>query len=147
MKWRFLDRIDKLEPCRSITGRKAVSLEEYDLLVPFGRKGVLPESLLLECAVAAGRWLACVSSDFRSTALLAEAETFRFERAPGPGDRIDIALDVADWDDDRIVVGATLRIAGETAASGRLALDLVPLAEVEDVPALKALSKELHGEA
>jgi len=39
MKWRLIDKLERYEPWRSVSGRKAVSFEEYSLLKPFGRKG------------------------------------------------------------------------------------------------------------
>ena len=62
MKWRVVDRIAPCEPWTAIEGHKCVSLEEYFLMERLGRRGALPESLLLAGFVELGRWLVCVSS-------------------------------------------------------------------------------------
>ena len=78
MRWRFMDRINRFEAWATIEGRKAVSLEEYSLLEPFGRKGSLPENLVVESCVHLARWLVIVSSGFEQTCILSAIDQFRF---------------------------------------------------------------------
>ena len=90
MRWRMIDRINELVAWRSIAALKVVSLEEYSLLKPFGRKGECPQSLLLEACVQSCRWLTIVSSDFCLVALPASIQNFRLERAAAAGDALTI---------------------------------------------------------
>jgi len=64
---------------------KCVSLEEYFLLERLGRRGSLPESLVLASFVELARWLVVVSSEFESSALLTDVLGFSFRDPLGMG--------------------------------------------------------------
>lgn len=148
MKWRMADAVERFEPWRLIVGRKAVSLEEYDLGKPLGRAAALPETLVLECAVEFGRWLVMASSDFVECALLEAVADWRVRGPAGRGCRLWIKLR-----GETAVTGAesgTLALAAEIAdddgkaiADGRLTIRRVPLAGLADTGRMRLLWKEL----
>ncbi len=149
MRWRFVDRVTAFESWRRIAGRKAVSLEEYKLPAPLGREGVLPESLVLECCVELGRWLAAASSDFRQACVLEEVAGFAFSGQAGMGDVLEIEVRLSEGGAGSASVRAECRVStsAREVAAGRLVLGLVPLAEGFDPDFAASLWRELRGQA
>jgi len=145
MRWRFVDKIESFQPWRSAAGRKAVSLEEYCLYEPLGRKGVLPESLILESCVQLVRWLVAKSSQFDSTCVLSEIESFSLLGEVGMGEVVGIAVAIISRGPDRLRAECRVCRDGETVARGALSVDLLPLAEGSDPAASKTIWRELYG--
>jgi 3-hydroxymyristoyl/3-hydroxydecanoyl-(acyl carrier protein) dehydratase len=146
MRWRFADRIDAFEPWRRISGRKGISLEEYSLLERFGRRGVLPESLVLETCVHFARWLVAASSDWRQSCLLAGIEEFGYESEARMGDNMRVEIKTAgnpDGDDKTLRLVCNVSAQERRIASGTLALKLVDLDSIQDAEALKIMWREL----
>lgn len=147
MRWRFLDRIDQFDEWASIEGRKSISLEEYSLLKPLGRKGCFPESLIVESCVHLARWLVAASSGFERTGVLQAVDHFCFDREVGPGSVLTLSLSVADRQatgvrlDCRIVAGA------HPVSRGTITLALLPLHECAVDVDMRALWQELYGKA
>ena len=144
MRWRLVDRVDRFESWRLIAGRKAVSLEEYSLLEPLGRRGVLPESLVLACCVELVRWLAAASSGFELTGALESVEDMNFARQARPGAALEIGVQAA-RDGDALRADCAVRCGGQELAAGRLGLALMPLAESFDREWVEGVWKELRG--
>ena len=147
MKWRFVDRIDQFEPWRSVSGRKSISLEEYSLLGPLGRKGCLPESLVVEVCVQLGRWLVAVSSCFEQSCILLGVDGFGFSHETMPGHVLSISAEVLTRSDCELEIGCVVFAGAERFAEGRLALSLVPLRELCVAEDVKTLWGELYVEA
>jgi hypothetical protein len=145
MRWRFVDRVTSFEAWRSITGRKAVSLEEYYLLQPLGREGVAPESLLLESCVELARWLVAASSGFSQIAELAAAEQFAFREGATTGTVLRIAETVAYRAAGRLFADCRVTVEEQTVAAGRLALSLMPADGAFQAGELEELWREIHG--
>lgn len=145
MRWRFADRIDAFEPWALIRGRKGISLEEYSLLERFGRRGVFPESLVLETCVHFARWLAAASSGWRHSCLLAGIEDFVYESEARMGDNLEIEIRMVEPQDE----GGVFRVAcaasagARRIASGTLALKRVDLDWIQDSGALEIMWREL----
>jgi hypothetical protein len=85
MKFRMVDRIVAVQE-HYIETVKAVSFEEFNLLEPWGRRGPLPESLILQVAVESAALLVAHRSGWMHTGVLDEMEGVRFERESRPGD-------------------------------------------------------------
>ena len=147
MRWRMLDRVDEMVPWASISGRKAVSLEEYMLLEPFGRPGVLPESLVLASCVELARWLVAASSDFALTAVLHELSGFSLTDSAGMGQVLELTAEVRSRSADELEVECRVASAGRPLATGTLALGLTPSVECFDPAALAVAWGELYAKA
>jgi len=146
VRWRFADRITAFEPWARVAGRKAVSLEEYKLLEPLGREGILPESLVLECCVEHVRWLVAASSGFRQTCVLEEVEEFKFAGEAGMGAVLEVEAELSETRrDGPIEAACRITCSGRALAVGRLRVGLVPLAEGFDPELTESLWRELHG--
>jgi hypothetical protein len=148
MRWRMVDKVEALVPWRSARGRKSVSLEEYDLMLPLGREGEMPESLVLESAVALLRWLAIVGSDFRSGAILDEIGEFSFVRKVGIGEVLEIVVTVSpEAVRDSLRADCEIRSAGGVVARGTISVNLIPLASVADAEWLRGTWTEIYASA
>ena len=147
MRWRFIDRVDSFEPWKAIAGAKAISFEEVSLLKPFGRKGDLPESLVIESCVELVRWLVAASSGFEKASDLAEIRHFRTERISGLGTLLEIAAEVEDHAEGGLSARCRVAASGRTVASGTLYVSLSPLAAGFDAGLVEGTWRELHGEA
>ena len=148
MRWRFVDRVTAFEPWRRIAGRKAVSLEEYQLLKPFGREGVLPESLVLESCVEHVRWLAAASSGFQQACVLEAVEGFNFSGQAGMGAVLEVEAKLAGGAGaGPLQASCRVTAGGQEIAAGRITLGLVPLAESFDRDFVESLWREIHAQA
>lgn len=146
MRWRFMDRITRFELWAAIEGRKTVSLEEYSLLEPLGRKGVFPESLVVETCVHLARWMVTVSSAFEHTCILSAVDGFRFDGEVRAGSVLIASLRVTDrrGDDmhcDCAVAGGSGRLGG-----GHLVVSLLPLRETGVAEDARGLWRELYAQ-
>ena len=147
MRWRLIDSIEDVDAWTSIRGRKTVSLEEYSLLEPLGRKGHFPESLVLECGVHLVRWLAAASSDFEQSCTLLEVGPFVFEHETSPGNTLTVSATVLEKQNDRLEVECRVAIGSQPYAHGRLALSLLPLKEMDLADNARTLWRELYAKA
>ncbi len=147
MRWRFVDRIEAFEPWRTIRGRKAISLEEYSLLAPWGRDGEFPESLVLESCVELGRWLVAASSSFELAAVMAEAEDLRFEVPAGMGMLLRIAARAERRTGTDLSLQCQVHCSPHRVALGQVRLEFVSLAEHFDPDSMKAVWEDLYGAA
>jgi len=147
VRWRFVDRVTDVEPWKRAIVRKAISLEEYSLLKPFGRKGEFPESLVLECCVEAVRWLVAASSEFTQTCVLGEVSEFRFQRIVGMGDRLEIAPTVRERGEKEMRIECRVMCSGTEAARGQISVVLSPLSESFDADWIKGNWREIYGAA
>jgi hypothetical protein len=147
MRWRFADNIDAFEAWASIHGRKTVSLEEYSLLEPLGRKGSLPESLVVESCVHFSRWLVAASSRFQQSCILKEIKPFVFDRDTVAGAVLSIAIETQERADDELSVACDVTIGGQSCGHGNVCLSLVPLREMANPEDVELLWRELYGKA
>jgi hypothetical protein len=148
MKWRLVDQVVAFAPWEHIAAVKALSFEEATLLERWGREGDVPPSLLLESCVEAARWLVAASSDFAYTAALAQCERFEFGSLR-PIVPLTVSVSVTSRSPQRLQVRAECLAQGRSApaAQGRLALDLLPLADSFDREWLMGLWGDLRRHA
>ena len=147
MRWRFIDRITRWEPWMSIEGTKAISLEEYSLLEPWGRKGCLPESLIIESGVHLARWLTLASSSFETTCRLAEIENIAFIHETAPGDQLNLKLTVTERHPSELRLAGTVATGKQLIAQGIWIVTLEPIKETVIAEDMRTLWQELHGTA
>ena len=147
MRWRFVDRVTRFDPWTTIDGRKGISLEEFSLLKPFGRKGALPETLLVESCVHLARWLVVASSNFRESALLSSVDSFAFERGTRPGETLDLRVDLGMVQPDEIRFECEIAVEGHWLARGILGLRRHSLGELGAAEDARTLWRELYGKA
>lgn len=130
MRFLLIDRIVELEPGKSITAVKNLSLAEEYLADHFPGFPVMPGVLMVEAMVQAGAWLMRATEDFRySTVLLREAKAVRFNNFVTPGKTLTVTASVhkqsgADW-----TFKAAGTVDGASAVGARLTLRQFNLAD------------------
>jgi 3-hydroxymyristoyl/3-hydroxydecanoyl-(acyl carrier protein) dehydratase len=147
MRWRFVDRIEEFEPWALMRGRKAISLVEYFLLNPFGRKGVFPETLVIESCIHLVRWLVMRSSGFKSTCLLSDLGNFNFNNEVGMGDILRMGVTVTMRREDSVQVNCETTNGERLIGYGALTVGLMDLTGVADPEVMKAMWQELYVKA
>lgn len=145
MRWRFMDRVIGFEPWTAIEGRKTISLEEYSLLEPFGRKGSFPESLVIESCVHLARWLVVVSSAFEQTCILSAIDRFGFDRETVAGSALILSLKVTDRQGRNVHLACSVAGGGHGVGHGNLVVSLLPLNEAVVGEDMRTLWQELYG--
>lgn len=130
MKFALIDRVVALEPGRSISAVKNLSLGEEYLQDHFPGFPVMPGVLMLEALVQAGAWLARDKEDFRhSTILLQQARALKFNNFVSPGRTLAVTVVLDSWGDDECVVKGTGTVDGASAVSAKLTLRRFNLAD------------------
>jgi len=145
MRFRMIDRIDAYQARSSICGAKTVSFEEYSLRTALGYEPSLPESLLLESIFQLGNWLIVLSSDFTQMGLVIRTGQVEFLEPVGPGQRVDIRLNVKHYRDDGISFDGEARVGDRLVVRGLSCLAApAPLADYCNPDDLRVLFSEIH---
>lgn len=105
MRFLFYDRVLELEPHERVLATKAVSIGDEFLGEHYGRRPVMPATLMLESLAQVGGWLYIVSEAYAVRVVLAMVQGVRVLRHPRPGD----TLLVEAWMEYRHRDGASLR--------------------------------------
>lgn len=123
MKFSLVDRIVALEPGKSITTVKNVSLAEEYLQDHFPGFPVLPGVMMVESLVQASAWLLRHSEDFRfSTILLKQAKALKFNNFVTPGKSLTVISTIHKIDDSECTFKGEGTVDGQSAVSARITL-------------------------
>ena len=130
MRFSLVDRVIELDPGRSVTAIKNVSLAEEYLGDHFPGYPVLPGVLMLECLVQAGAWLMRSTEDFRySTILLKQAKALRYNNFVRPGQTLTVTATVHNRGERQYVFKGNGTVDGNSAVNARLTLEQFNLSE------------------
>ncbi len=130
MRFLLIDRITELEPQKSITAVKNLSLAEEYLADHFPGFPVLPGVLMLETLVQAGGWLIRHAEDFaHSTILLKEARAIRYNSFVTPGNSLIVKMTVRKQAENIWDFNGTGTVNGDSAVSAKLTLEAFNLSE------------------
>lgn len=113
MNFQFVDRIYNYEKNTNIQGCKLISLEEYFLNRPHGRKKAFPELLLVESIIQLASWLTIISSDFEKIAILSDFEKISFLKTPSAGDKLLLEVKVDTLTKETLSFNAFIKIKEE----------------------------------
>ena len=124
MRFLLIDRITELEPLKSITALKNLSLAEEYLADHFPGFPVMPGVLMLETLVQAGGWLIRHSEDFaHSTIMLKEARAIRYNSFVLPGNTLIVQMTVRKQSDSIWEFNGSGKVNGDSAVSAKLTLE------------------------
>ena len=100
MRFTLIDRILELDPGKSITAVKNLSLAEEYLADHFPGFPVMPGVLMVEAIVQAGAWLLRATTEFEhSIIVLKEARNVKFASFGQPGKQLTVKVRVRDRGD------------------------------------------------
>ncbi len=130
MRFSQLDRIYAIEPGKSISAVKCLSLSEAYLQDHFPRFPVMPGVLMLESLFQASMWLARVTSEFKySSVVLRETRSVKFQGFVQPGDQLLVGAEIKKTEDSLTHLKVTGSVNDRVAVAGRMVVDSFNLAE------------------
>lgn len=130
MRFTLIDRIISLEPGKSITAIKNLSLSEEYLADHFPGFPVMPGVLMVEAMVQAAAWLMRYDEDFAySTVLLKRARAVKFLNFVAPGRTLRVTTELLNWDGGECTFKGSGTVDGDSAVSGKLTLERFNLAD------------------
>ena len=130
MRFTLIDKIVKLDPGKSVTAVKNLSLAEEYLSDHFPGFPVMPGVLMLEAIVQAGAWLVRSTTGFQhSIVLLREAKNVKYVNFMQPGTQVTIKATVDSMTDDETRLRGQVVSNGNTMMSARVTLTHFNLAD------------------
>jgi 3-hydroxyacyl-[acyl-carrier-protein] dehydratase len=130
MRFSLLDRVLEIEPGRSITAVKAVTLSEEYLADHFPRFPVLPGVLMLEAMTQAAAWTIRLGEDFaHSIVVLRAARNVKYGDFVEPGKTLTVTAEVLSQDETTTKFKASGRVGERTSLTARLTLERYNLAD------------------
>lgn len=130
MRFTLIDRITALEPGKSITAIKNLSLAEEYLADHFPGFPVMPGVLMIEALVQTSAWWVRHEENFaRSTILLKQAKAVKFPNFVTPGRTLTIHSEFQAWNGSECTFKGTGTIDGATAVTAKLVLDRFNLSD------------------
>ena len=130
MRFTLLDRVVSIDPGRSITAIKTLSLSEEYLADHFPRFPVMPGVLMLEAMTQAAAWTIRVGEDFaHSIVVLRTAKNVKYGDFVEPGRVLTVTAEVTGQDETTIKVKASGSIGDRTSLTARLVLERYNLAD------------------
>jgi 3-hydroxyacyl-[acyl-carrier-protein] dehydratase len=130
MRFTLIDRITSIEPGKSISAVKNLSLSEEYLADHFPGFPVMPGVLMVEAMVQAGAWYMRQQEDFAfSMVLLKSAKAVKFLSFVAPGKTLQVTAEVVDWRNGECMFKGSGAVDGVSAVSARLTLERFNLAD------------------
>ncbi len=130
MRFSLLDRVLNIEPGKSITAVKAVTLSEEYLADHFPCFPVLPGVFMLEALTQAAAWTIRLGEDFaNSIVVLRSARNVKYGDFVEPGKTLTVTVEVLSQDETTTKVKATGRVGDRTSLTARLTLERYNLAD------------------
>lgn len=122
MRYRFFDKIKRVEIGREIVAIKNVTDSEDYFEEHFVRNPVMPGALQIEAIAQVCGALIQISSDYRKASILMMVEKIKFRKMVHPGDQLWITCTVVSDHEDSAFFDAVIRVEGEVVTSGQIAV-------------------------
>jgi 3-hydroxyacyl-[acyl-carrier-protein] dehydratase len=130
MRFTLLDRVVAIEPGKSITAIKTLSLAEEYLADHFPRFPVMPGVLMLEAMTQAAAWTVRLGEDFaHSIVVLRTARNVKYGDFVEPGRTLTVTAEVVSQDATTTKVKASGSVGDRTSLTARLVLERYNLAD------------------
>lgn len=130
MRFSLIDRVTELEPGKSITAVKNLTLAEEYLADHFPGFAVMPGVMMLETLVQAGAWLIRATENFEhSTVLLKQAKAVKFNSFVLPGQTLTVNVTVHKQSGSEYTMKASGAVGERGTVSARLVLDRFNLSD------------------
>jgi len=130
MRFCLLDRVLAVEPGKSLTAIKTVSLSEEYLADHFPRFPVLPGVFMLEALTQAAAWTIRIGEDFaHSIVVLREAKNVKYGDFVQPGRTLTVTVQVLEQDQTTTRVKASGSVGDKASLTARLVLERYNMAD------------------
>ena len=130
MRFTLLDRVLEIDPGKSITAIKTVSLAEEYLGDHFPRFPVLPGVFMLEALTQASAWTIRLGEDFaHSMVVLRTARNVKYGDFVEPGRVLTVNVQVTAQDEKTTTVKATGSVGERTSLTARLVRERYNMAD------------------
>ncbi|MFM8291381.1 MAG: 3-hydroxyacyl-ACP dehydratase FabZ family protein [Planctomycetia bacterium] len=130
MRFTLLDRVVAIDPGKSITAIKTVSLAEEYLADHFPRFPVMPGVFMLEAMTQAAAWTIRLGEDFaHSIVVLRQARNVKYGDFVEPGRVLTVTAEVLSQDETTTKVKASGSVGDRTSLTARLVLERYNLAD------------------
>ena len=130
MRFTLLDRVVAIEPGKSITAIKTLSLSEEYLADHLPCFPVMPGVLMLESMTQAAAWAIRLGEDFaHSIVVLREARNVKYGDFVEPGRVLTVTAEVQSQDGQLTKVKASGSVGDRTSLTARLVLERYNLAD------------------
>ncbi|MFM7292394.1 MAG: 3-hydroxyacyl-ACP dehydratase FabZ family protein, partial [Planctomycetia bacterium] len=121
MRFTLLDRVAAIEPGKSITAIKTLSLSEEYLADHFPCFPVMPGVLMLESMTQAAAWAIRLGEDFaHSIVVLREARNVKYGDFVEPGRLLTVTAEIQSQDGPLVKVKASGSVGDRTSLTARL---------------------------
>jgi 3-hydroxyacyl-[acyl-carrier-protein] dehydratase len=124
MRFNLVDRIEEVQPGRSLRAVKNLTLAEEYLADHFPTFPVMPGVLMLETLVEAGAWLLRLTDDYKhSVIVLREARNVKYGNFMEPGRQMRVMVELVDRQGETTTFkGKGETAEGQTTVSARVML-------------------------
>ena len=130
MRFTLLDRVVAIEPGKSITAMKALTLSVEYLADHFPRFPVMPGVLMLEAMTQAAAWTIRLGEDFaHSIVVLRSARNVKYGDFVEPGRTLTVTAEVLSQDERTTKIKASGSVGDRTSLTARLVLERYNLAD------------------
>ena len=130
MRFTLLDRVTAIEPGKSITAIKTLSLSEEYLADHFPCFPVMPGVLMLEAMTQASAWAIRLGEDFaHSIVVLREARNVKYGDFVEPGRVLTVTAEIQSQDGPLVKVKASGSVGERTSLTARLVLERYNMAD------------------
>ena len=121
MYFSLIDKIDELEPGKSIVATKSLAMSEEYLRDHFPKFPVMPGVLMIESMTQASAWLVRVTENFaHSVVVLKETKRVKFGKFLQPGQTMVVTSSIVSDSESETVLDAQGSIDGEVRIRARL---------------------------
>ena len=150
MKFALIDKIDELEPNKSIRGTKSLALSEEYLRDHFPKFPVMPGVFMIEAMTQASAWLIRISENFaHSIVVLKGVKNVKFGQFLQPGQTLCVSAVIVKEEGNDVILKAEGTIEGQTRIRAQLIMtrynlkDRNPKLAVFDPKIVNTLKEEL----
>jgi 3-hydroxyacyl-[acyl-carrier-protein] dehydratase len=148
VRFHLIDRIDSVEPGKTIRARKVTSLSEE-----YWEDGVMPPPFVLEALCQAGTWLIMITTDRRKRAALLQVGSVAWHKDIEPGDVLELIgeIDGDSFGEETAVISGRVEVDGETVLEASeimcALIDADTLADLDDTKRLQDMLTRASEEA
>jgi 3-hydroxyacyl-[acyl-carrier-protein] dehydratase len=148
VRFHLIDRIDALEPMKSVRARKVTSFSE-DYWEEEDGDLRMPPPFVLEAFCQAGTWLIMISTERRKRAALLQVGSVTWHRDVSPGDVLVMEGETSSFGEETAVLSGKVTVDGETVLECEdvmcALIDAGDLADLDDTERLQNMLARTQG--